>query len=830
MNAKLFLRHLFLFTCLLTATFTFGQKPEAIRLTQREIRFDNNWLFQKDSLKKTVQLPHDWSIEDLPNQNDSTIIGPFYKYSLNKEQGAYTVGGTAWYRKSFTLPELNDHLLHIRFDGVYMNSDVWINGHLLGNHHYGYTPFTYDLTPYLSPAGKVNTIEVKVKNEGLNSRWYTGSGIYRHVYLVNLPAQHLDVENIAVTTKQYAIEDIKNTIQDSNSSIQTAKTTVQNTTTSSYSTKTTGQDANLIFPTTDPTFQASIHVNTTLPEGTHLHLRLLDTTNTVVAESNTNTITINNPQLWSPDRPYRYKTEITLQKDNITLDKVIIPTGIREVKIDPKIGLLINGTRTLLRGANIHHDNGLLGAAAFDRAEERKIVLLKENGFNAIRTSHNPPSPKFLEVCDSLGMLVIDEAFDTWEDEKTPSDYSRYFRDYHTKDLESMIRRDRNHPSIIMWSIGNEIPERAEFRGILLTKELSATIKSLDTTRLITAAFNNFGRGSLKWEDADAPLALLDVAGYNYLWGNYYLDKKRVPNRIMVGTESTVQDLQNAWNHVEGLNWIIGDFAWAGMDYLGEAGIGHTIHSDKDSARLTWPWFNAWCGDLDITGEKKPQSYYRDVVWRRSPIEILVHSPDTTNEKTSFWGWPDELPRWSYPKHLRKPLKVRVFTRAKYVKFEQNGEVLATKETATDLTATFDVLVKPGTIVANALDRNKKPIGVRYLVSTSEPAAIALHADTTTIQADAESLSYVNVAVMDAEGNVVPYADLKLNIRISGPAVLAGAGSGCPNRMASFQQPTLTTFRGKGLIILRNTGHAGKIKVEVTGDKLKTGYITVRVK
>ncbi|WP_343671010.1 glycoside hydrolase family 2 TIM barrel-domain containing protein [Chitinophaga sp.] len=776
MNAKLFL-HLFLSTCLLAATTSFAQKPEAIRLSQREIRFDNNWLFQKDSLKKTVQLPHDWSIEDLPNQNDSTIIGPFYKYSPGKEQSAYTVGGTAWYKKSFTLPDLNNHQIHIRFDGVYMNSDVWINGHHLGNHPYGYTPFTYDLTPYLSPAGKVNTIEVKVKNEGLNSRWYTGSGIYRHVYLLNLPTQHLDVENIAIITKQ-----------------------------------------------------DTIHVNTTIPTGTNMHLRLLDASNTVVAESNTNFLTTTNLQRWSPDHPYRYKTEISLQKDNITLDKVIISTGIREVKIDPKTGLLINGTHTLLRGACIHHDNGLLGTAAFDRAEERKIVLLKENGFNAIRTAHNPPSPRFLEVCDSLGMLVIDEAFDTWEDEKTPFDYSRYFRDHHTKDLESMIRRDRNHPAVIMWSIGNEIPERAEFRGVLITKELIATIQSLDTTRLITAAFNNFGRGSLKWEDADAPLALLDVAGYNYMWGNYFLDKKRVPGRIMMGTETTPRDLQNAWNHVEGLNWIIGDFVWSGMDYLGEAGIGHSIHASQDSARLTWPWFNAWCGDLDITGEKKPQSYYRDVVWRRSPIEILVHSPDTTNEKTSFWGWPDELPRWSYPEHVRKPLKVKVFTRGNYVKLEQNGEVLATKETATDLTATFEVMVKPGTIVANALDRNKKPIGVRYLVSTSEPAAIALHADTSIIHADSESLSYINVAVMDAEGNVVPYADLKLNIKITGPAVLAGAGSGCPNRMASFQQPTLTTFRGKGLIILRNTGHKGKIKVEVTGDNLKAGYTTVSVK
>jgi len=788
MIVNISLRQLFLGLCLLTAFTTKAQKPpkpEAIRLSQREIRFDDNWLFLKDSLKndsRTVQLPHDWSIEDLPNQNDSTIIGPFYKYSPLKEQGAYTIGGTAWYKKSFTLPDLQGHLLHIRFDGVYMNSNVWINGHHLGNHPYGYTPFTYDLTPYLLPAGQTNTITVKVRNEGITSRWYTGSGIYRHVYLLNLPAAHLDVDNIAITSK------IKDT-------------------------------------------SATIIVNTAIPQGTNMHINLLDASNNLIASTNSNSLTIPNPQLWSPDLPYLYKTEISLQKDNITLDKVTIPTGIRDIKIDPKTGLLINGIHTLLKGANIHHDNGLLGAAAFDRAEERKITLLKANGFNAIRTAHNPPSPKLLSVCDSLGILVIDEAFDTWQQEKTPGDYARYFPDHHAADLSSMIRRDRNHPSVIIWSIGNEIPERVELRGLLTTQELIATIKKLDTTRLITAAYNNFRPGTTdKWEDLDESMALLDVAGYNYMWDYYYLDKKRVKDRIMIGTETTAQSFQNAWNHVAGLNFVIGDFVWSGMDYLGDAGIGHSIYAEKDSARLTWPWFNAWCGDLDITGEKKPQSYYRDVVWRRSPIEILVHAPDSVNEKTSAWGWPDESPRWSYPDQLKKWMKVRVFTSGKYVKLEQNGEVLATKETSQDLSATFDVQVKPGTIVANALDRNKKPIGVKYLVSTSEPAAIVLRADTSEILADAESLSYINVDVMDKEGNVVPYADLPLQIKISGPATLAGAGSGAPNRMASFQQLKLTTFRGKGLIILRNTGHAGKIKVEVSGANLKTGYITVKAK
>lgn len=788
MIVKISLHQLFLACCLLAALSTHAQKtpkPEAIRLSQREIRFDDNWLFLKDSIKnafKIVQLPHDWSIEDLPDQNDSTIIGPFYKYSPLKEQGAYTIGGTAWYKKFFTLPDLQGHLLHIRFDGVYMNSDVWINGHHLGNHPYGYTPFTYDLTPYLLPAGQTNTITVKVRNEGITSRWYTGSGIYRHVYLLNLPAEHLDVDNIAITSK----------INDTS---------------------------------------ATISVNTDIPKGTKMHINLLDASNNVIASSNSTSLTIPNPLLWSPDLPYLYKTEISLQKDNIILDKVIIPTGIRDIKIDPKSGLLINGIHTLLKGANIHHDNGLLGAAAFDRAEERKITLLKANGFNAIRTAHNPPSPKLLAVCDSLGILVIDEAFDTWQQEKTPGDYALYFPEHHTADLTSIIRRDRNHPSVIFWSIGNEIPERVELRGLLTTQELIATIKKLDTTRLITAAYNNFRPGTTdKWEDLDESMALLDVAGYNYMWDYYYMDKKRVKDRIMMGTETTAQSFQNAWNHVAGLNFVIGDFVWSGMDYLGEAGIGHSIYAEKDSARLTWPWFNAWCGDLDITGEKKPQSYYRDVVWRRSPIEILVHAPDSINEKTSAWGWPDELPRWSYPDQLKKWMKVRVFTSAKYVKLEQNGEVLATKETSQDLSATFDVQVKPGTIVANALDRNKKPIGVKYLVSTSEPAAIVLRADTSEIPADAESLSYINVDVMDKEGNVVPYADLPLQIKISGPATLAGAGSGAPNRMASFQQLRLTTFRGKGLIILRNTGHAGKIKVEVSGQNLKTGFTTVRAK
>lgn len=821
MKNTMSLAKLFWLGSLLLALQSYGQTKKLPLV--REQLFDDNWRFKKDSLTgaektgypdagwRTLHLPHDWAIEDLPGQNDSTIVGPFYKYSPAKEHGAYVMGGTAWYRKQFTLPPLpTGQTVVIRFDGVYMDSDVWINGHHLGNHPYGYTPFTYDLTPYLAAPGQKNVLAVRVKNEGINTRWYTGAGIYRHVYLVMPPPVHLVKDSTFITCP--AVGKQKAVVQ-----IATAITT---------SGKITAHRM--------------------------LQVRLKDSTGQVVAYATqpvsifpgitttvTKQLTVNNPALWSPKRPYLYTTEIRLLdtvniKNGTALDQLEINTGIRNISISASKGLTINGEKFLLKGGCIHHDNGLLGAAAFDRAEERKVELMKAYGFNAIRTSHNPPSEKFLETCDKLGMLVIDEAFDMWMEQKSPQDYHRFFKEWWQRDLHSMIMRDRNHPSIIMWSIGNEVPERADSAGLVITRQMIREIRRLDSTRAITEAAPEFWERPYKWQAIDTAFALLDVAGYNYQWRNYAIDQRRVPGRIMYGSETFPGDLYHAWNQVQGLPYVIGDFVWTAMDYLGEAGIGHSTYTGSGSGRLTFPWFNAWCGDIDIIGNKKPQSYYRDVVWGRSPVEMLVHSPipQGKKEKVSRWGWPDEVPSWTWPGMKEKNMQVRVFTRAQKVELVLNDFRVATKTVSdsTPLTVTFELPYTPGALTAFAYDSKGNEIGVKTIAVTDPPAAIRLTADRTQISSDANDLVFVNVDIVDGLGNIVPNANLPLKITVSGQGTLAAAGSACPDCPASFQQPALTTFRGRGLAILRANGRPGHIGLQIEGPGLKTAKISIRTK
>jgi beta-galactosidase len=727
---------IFFFSCLLATINTHAQTK----------LFDDNWRFIKDGLTgaeqpgypdnnwRKVHLPHDWAIED---QNDSS--------------------GTAWYRKSFTLPKMEN--VSIRFDGVYMDSDVWLNGHHLGNHPYGYTPFTYDLTPYLAAPGKINVLAVRVKNDGLNTRWYSGAGIYRHVYLI------------------------------SNQQLLNTYISTENTT---------------------------IKVTTTIKNPATVQIRILDSTGNMIAKTEqlandtiTQQLTINNPVLWSPVHPYLYKAEISVLKAGKVTDRSIIPIGIREVHIDAKTGLTINGRRTLLKGACVHHDNGLLGAAAYDRAEERKVELLKAAGFNAIRTTHNPPSEKFLETCDRLGMLVIDEAFDVWQNQKTPQDYHRFFREWWQKDLTAMILRDRNHPSVIMWSIGNEIPERADIQGLTITRKLISEIRKLDNTRPITEAENDFPVGPNKWESNDRSFTLLDVAGYNYQWGRYAIDERRVPGRVMYGSETVPSELYDAWNQVLGLPFVIGDFVWTGIDNLGDAN----------------------CGDIDLIGNKKMQSYYRDVVWGNSPIEIAVHTPVKGKEIVSRRGWPDETPSWTWPGKADSLMQVRVFTRSKKVRLTLNDELVALKEVPdnTPLSVTFEVPYKPGILAAFALNDGKES-GVKTLITASEPATIRLKADRLNISSDAEDLSYVSIEIFDKEGNPVPNADIPLKLEISGQGTLAAAGNASPNRPVSFQQPACTTFKGKALAILKANGKSGSIRLKVTAAGLKTGEIVIKTR
>lgn len=782
----------------------------------RNIPFDDNWLFIKDSVVnaelsdyndskwRKLNLPHDWSIEDLPKISDDQVGGPFDKKSVGGWATGHTVGGTGWYRKKFiTQKSYRDKMLTIYFDGVYMNSDVWLNGHHLGNHPYGYTPFYYDLTPYLNPVGQQNTIAVRVLNQGKNSRWYSGSGIYRHVNLIVTDRVHIIPWGVYITTPEVsrdkAIIQVKTSLSN-NRNVQTKIKLVTTVFSPDGRSVASAQDS------------YAIDAN--------------------AGETGMQRISIAKPVLWSIETPGLYKAITEIKEGDRITDRVETKFGIRSISFTAEHGFQLNDRKVLLKGGCIHHDNGPLGAAVIYRAEERKIEILKKNGFNAIRTSHNPPSAQLLDICDRLGMLVIDEAFDIWEHPKNPQDYHLHFREWWKKDLDAMILRDRNHPSVIIWSVGNEVYERADSSGIRITKQLTEETRLMDPTRPVTAAHCVFWQHpGYKWDTTAAAFALLDIGGYNYMMSEYESDHKKFPERVMLGTESHPGSALENWNLVEKHPYVIGDFVWTAVDYIGESSIGHaTLDTGKKTQTLLgWPWFNAWCGDIDLIGNKKPQSYYRDVVWRNTPISMAVHRPipQGMTENISAWGWPDELQSWTWPGEEGKTLQVRVFSRAPLVRLLLNGKIIGEKKIAKDsITAIFQVSYEPGTLKAVSID-NGRETGTVEIRTTGRPKRIRLLADRSKIKADRNDLSYVMVEVVDENGQVVPDAALPLRFSISGPGKIAGVGNASPTEMASFQQPECRTFNGKCLVIVRPEEKSGAVRLKATGDGLSPAEIII---
>ena len=801
----------------LFAFLLFSLLTSSISAQRVHTSFDPSWKFVKGEVRngekqnindkdwRTVELPHDWSIEDLPNQSDS-VIGPFTKTSVGSTSTGYVVGGTAWYRKHFNLDNDAGKKVFIYFDGIYMNSDVWINEHHLGNHPYGYTPFYYDLTPYLKPNGE-NVLAVRVRNEGRNSRWYSGSGIYRHVWLTITNEIHVDEWGVYITTPEVS----------ANSATVNVKTSVVN-------------EQNT----------ASLKVRT----------RILDAKNNIVGENMisianssplergrgevSQTIKIPHPSLWSPGSPYLYHAVTDIMKGIAILDHVVTNFGVRSLEFSAEKGFLLNGKNVELRGGCMHHDNGPLGSATIDRAEERRVELLRLYGFNAVRTSHNPPSQQFLDACDSLGIIVLDEAFDHWEREKNPQDYHLYFDTSWKKDIDAMVLRDRNHPSVIFWSIGNEINERADAPGLAIARELIAEIKRLDDTRPITEAICHFwDHPGYKWDTTAAAFALLDVGGYNYQWKQYEPDHEKYPQRIIMGTESVPVEAFDNWKLVEKHPYVIGDFVWTAMDYLGETGIGHTKPDSASSYQLqTFPWFNAWCGDIDLTGGKKPQLYYRDIVWRTSPMHMLVHTPVPAGHKeaVSYWGWPDEIPYYHFPGQEGKPLEVHVYTRYPRVRLLFNGKTVDEKTVSPEnLTATFQINYQPGSLKAIAIDKGKA-VDSMELQTAGRPTRIRLIADRSRIKANRNDLAYVAAEILDANGRLVPDAIIPLHFTITGNGEIAATASASPNDMQSFQKPQHRTFRGKCLIIVRPKGKAGKIILKAEGERLKADEVVIETK
>ena len=613
--------------------------------------FNDDWHFHRgdtagveaadfdDSSWRTLDVPHDWTIEDLPAAADDgkgaiwtegtnpVRTGPFDMYSSEGQiSTGWTVGGIGWYRKTFDKPAVpQGGKAELRFEGVYMNCDVWLNGVHLGNHPYGYTEFAFDATPHLTDGR--NTIAVKVNNTGRNSRWYSGSGIFRKVWLILAGELRITAHGVYVTTPEVTGDAARINVE----------VTVE-------SGATAAKQVNVRARMTDPTGAVAGEGQSSLSVGANGR-------GTAICS-----IQLKSPRLWSPVDPHLYRAEVIIESERRFADAATVHVGIRKVEIDASQGIQINGESIKLRGGCVHHDNGPLGSACIPRAEERRVEILKANGYNAIRTSHNPPSRDFLDACDRLGMVVIDEAFDCWEaGNKNPEDYHLYFKEWWQRDLESMILRDRNHPSVILWSIGNEINERAEPHGVEIGKALADHAHKFDPTRKVTAAIcHAWDHPNQTWQDMQPAFSYLDVGGYNYQWTEYEKDHAKYPERIMAGTESFPNQAFQNWREVENNKFVIGDFVWTAIDYLGESGIGHAsikTGPGGDVFSPPYPWFNSYCGDIDLIGNKKPQSYFRDVVWRRSKVEMAVQRPvpERYTEQVSRWGWSDELRSWTWP-------------------------------------------------------------------------------------------------------------------------------------------------------------------------------------
>jgi beta-galactosidase len=467
------------------------------------------------------------------------------------------------------------------------------------------------------------------------------------------------------------------------------------------------------------------------------------------------------------------------------IDHVVTNFGVRSINITADKGFLFNGKPVELKGGCVHHDNGPLGAATIDRAEERKVELLKQFGYNAVRTSHNPPSMQFLDACDRLGLIVIDEAFDQWQRHKNPDDYGLYFDTCWQRDIDAMVLGDRNHPSVIFWSIGNEINERADSSGLRIEKMLRDEVKRLDNTRPVTEAICFFwDHPKYKWDTTAAAYALLDVGGYNYQLKEYESDHAKYPQRVMMGTESFPLQAFENWQMVEQHPYVIGDFVWTAMDYLGETGIGHTEPDKLSKFAMEYPWFNAWCGDIDLIGGKKPQSYYRDVIWNKSKLEMLVHAPipEGHTEAVSYWGWQDESAAYTFPGAEGNPLQVHVYTKYDSVRLVLNGKTIAVQNASdqTKLTATFNINYEPGELKAIGL-QNGKAVDSVVLKTVGKPAGIRLVADRKNIHANPNDLAYVTAEIIDANGNVVPNAELLLHFSVSGNGKIIATGNANPS-------------------------------------------------
>lgn len=773
---------------------------------------------------RPVTLPHD-AIRD-QERSESTPEGA---------NTGFFPGGYFHYSKSFEVPsDYRRKSVSIEFEGVYRDAVVYINGDFAAQRPNGYSRFVVPADAYLKH-GELNTIRVEARAH-LDSRWYSGAGIYRDVHLIVGEPVHLAIDGVRITTPD--IDDELATV------VVAARVENEERLTRHVRVTTVvlDSDGEIVAQGTTPL--------TLLPRSTETaRLR----------------VHVTEPKRWHPDAPHLYVARTTVTElDGSTVDDDATTFGIRSLSVDPVRGLRINGERVTLRGACVHHDHGPLGAAAVRRAEVRRIEILKTAGFNAIRSSHNPLSVAALDACDRLGMLVMDESFDIWTQAKTPYDYSLAFPEWWERDLESMVAKDFNHPSVIMYSIGNEIYEVGRPIGSTWTRKLAEKVRALDPTRFVTNAINGLVASSdelpnILVDSSEGPNdvnlliatmseeinqlgastevsglteeshAAVDIAGLNYCDARYVPDRTDYPNRVVLGTETFPSRIDVLWPLVENNPHVLGDFTWTAWDYLGESGVGRIDYPDENYVSTGFlggfPQLTAGCGDIDITGHRTPISHYREIAFGlQSDPYIAVHRPERHGQATvqTPWSWVDALPSWSWDAADGDPVTVDVYSDADEVELTLDGAPLArvVVGAAKALIARFETTYTPGELTAISY-RDGAETGRRSLRSASRETHLDVLADRTRILADDGDLAYVDITLRDEHGVLLSQRDRKIEVRVEGEGELVGLGTGSIVPSAAFDSPTCTTFNGRALAIVRPTG-AGSIRIRVSADGCET--------
>lgn len=805
----------------------------------KRINFNKNWLIERNGTLESITLPHDAMLLEKRTAN-----------CKNGNTTGFFPGGTYVYRKRFYVTESDmQQVTYLEFEGIYMNAMVYVNQAYVGKCHYGYTGFSLDITSFLKK--EENEVLVKVINNAeQNSRWYTGSGIYRDVYLVIGGLIRISSDSLRIH-----MTDIETDLAVAEISVDIASDCLE-------------------------TVCGEIEI--TIKDNQNQVVSMQKNVLTLSGREKqkvSQKIYIKAPHLWSVDEPYLYTCHVAVSENGKLLDETEETFGIRKIQLDPIHGLRINGKVTELRGACIHHDNGVIGACEYETAAERRIRILKQAGFNAIRSAHHPISKALLRACDQQGMLVMEESFNCWNHSKNDNDYALYFTEHWEDDIEAMVKKDYNHPSVIFYCIGNEIQELGSSMGNYWNRRIAEKVRSLDSTRYITNSINGlmcvmdslaevisayvpedalpkdaegkpsgdindlmtllFGRENLL---ASHPLvtkrieeacSALDVVGYNYGNSRYEKDQKEYPQRITFGSETCPMDIHENWKYVKNIPQCIGDFTWTGWDYIGEAGVGVVSYDGSGGFYSPYPCYLAYVGDIDITGHRRPMSYYREIVWglRKKPY-LAVQCPEHYGKQPAMSPWAniEAVASWTWPEFEGKMVRLAIYAMAEEVEIFLNQESCGKVEVGEKnaYKATMDLRYEPGELVAIAYE-NGQEVGRTTLVSADNTKKIVAYIEKQVLSTEKNELAYINVEVQDEQGVLHTDFTEKIELKIEGPGEILGFGSANPLSEENFDDKSRIPYYGKALVVVRAADQQGEIKVSLSANGCKEEQVFIQI-